>query len=205
VFDYDGYGASIAVLEGNKGQSGWLNCALLTVRSVAEEQFILLAGRSDAGASLDGDWCRRLLRLSGIDAGEAGTQQVLEDEIQREVRLNLDGVEVRNGRYFDAEVCKLDRWSDDLKLGLERELKDLDLAIKDGRRQSAVAVSLADKLAAQREIKNLEQKRNRKRRDLYEEQDRIDVQRADLIAGIEKQLATTFEVQRLFQIRWTLR
>lgn len=34
--------------------------------------------------------------------------------------------------------------------------------------QSTVAVTLADKLAAQREIKTLEQRRNRKRRDLYE-------------------------------------
>ena len=205
VFDYEGYGASIAVLDTHRGQSGWLTCALLTVRSVADEQFVVLAGRTDAGAALDGEWCRRLLRLSAVDAGDAGNPPALDDEAQREVRLNLDGVEVRNGRYFDAEVQKLDRWSDDLKLGLERELKDLDLAIKDVRRQSVVAVTLADKLAAQREIKNLEQRRNRKRRDLYEEQDRIDVQRADLIAGIERQLATTFEVQRLFQLRWTNR
>lgn len=78
--------------------------------------------------------------------------------------------------YFDAEVAKLDRWSDDLKLGLERELKDLDAAIREARKQSAVAVALVDKLTAQREIKTLEQSRNRKRRDLFEEQDRIDEQ-----------------------------
>ena len=205
VFDYAGYGASIAVLEPHRGQSGWLACGLLTVRSVADEQFVLLAGRTDAGVSLDGEWCRRLLRLSAVDGGEAGPAPGLDGETQIEIRRGLDAVEARNGRYFDAEVQKLDRWSDDLKLGLERDLKDLDAAIKETRRQSVIAVSLANKLAAQREIKELEQRRNRKRRDLYEEQDRIDVQRSDLIAGIERQLATTHEVQRLFTVRWTIR
>lgn len=205
LFDYGSYGASIAVLEPYRGQSGWLMCALLTVRSLAEEQFVVLAGRTDAGVALDGEWCRRLLRLSAEDSGEGIKQPSLDPEVEGEVRSILDGVEVRNGRYFDAEVAKLDSWSDDLKFGLERELKDLDLEIRDLRRQSVVAVTLADKLSAQREIKALEQRRNRKRRDLYEEQDRIDVQRSDLISDIERQLATTHEVQRLFNVRWTIR
>ena len=80
----------------------------------------------------------------------------LADEVDCEVADHLKSVEARNGRYFDAEVAKLDRWSDDLKLGLERELKELDAAIREKRRESAVAITLADKLAAQRDIKALE-------------------------------------------------
>ena len=204
VFDYGGYGASISIIDSQQGRSGWLTCALLTVRSVADEQFVVLAGRTDEGVALDGEWCRRLLRLSAQDAGEVGSAAAPHLGVEVEVRKGLDDVEARNGRYFDAEVAKLDRWSDDLKLGLERELKDLDTAIRDMRKQSAVAVTLADKLVAQREIKTLEQRRNRKRRDLYEEQDRIDEQRSDLIEGIERQLATTHEVVSLFSVRWTI-
>jgi hypothetical protein len=63
---------------------------------------------------------------------------------------------------------------------------------------------LADKLAGQWEIKMLEQRRNRKRRDLFEEQDKIDAQRAELIAGIERQLATTHTYRPLFSINWLL-
>ena len=32
----------------------------------------------------------------------------------------------RNARFFEAEADKLDGWADDLKVGLERELKELD-------------------------------------------------------------------------------
>jgi len=205
TFNYGGYGTSIAVLEPYVGQGGWVTCGLLTVQSVADEQFVVLAAKTDDGEVLDREWCRRLLRLAADEADAAARPFDLTAEVEAEVRHHLDQVEVRNGRYFDAEVGKLDRWSDDLKLGLERELKDLDAGIKDMRKQSAVAITLADKLAAQREIKALEKRRNRKRRDLYEEQDKIDEQRTLLIEDIERQLRTTHEVQRLFTVRWTIR
>ncbi len=204
IFDYSGHGTTLAVLEPYRGKSGWLTCGLLTVRSVDDEQYVLLAARTDTGEVLDQEWCRRLLRVAAEVQGGAVVAPELGSEVDAEVRRHLTDVESRNGRYFDAEVAKLDRWSDDLKLGLERELKDIDAAIKDKRKESAVAIALVDKLAAQRDIKTLEQRRNRKRRDLYEEQDKIDEQRTALIEGIERQLQTTHQVESLFTIRWTI-
>jgi len=205
TFNYGGYGTSIAVLEPYVGRGGSMTCGLLTVQSVADEQFVVLAANTDEGEVLDREWCRRLLRLAADEGDGPASPLDLTAEVEAEVRHHLDQVEVRNGRYFDAEVGKLDRWSDDLKIGLERELKDLDTGIKDMRKQSAVAITLADKLVAQREIKTLEKRRNRKRRDLYEEQDEIDEQRTVLIEDIERQLRTTHEVQHLFTVRWTIR
>lgn len=204
TFDYRSHGATVAVLEPLIGQSGWLSLGLLTVESLVTEEFLVFAARTDDGRELDSEWCRRLLRLPARDDGEAVAAPDLGKQVEAELGRCLKEVEVRNGRYFDAEVAKLDRWSDDLKLGLEHELKDIDAAIRDARRQCAVAVALADKLAAQRDIKSLEQKRNRKRRDLFEEQDRIDEQRAQLIAGIERQLATRHRYASLFTVNWRL-
>jgi adenine-specific DNA-methyltransferase len=187
------------------GESGWLSLGLLTVESVTTEEFLVLAAQTDAGQPLDPEWCRRLLRLEATDAGGAEGPPEVTDLVDAEIRRCLNEVEIRNGRYLDAEVTKLDRWSDDIKLGLERELKDLDAAIRDARRQSAVAVTLAGKLTAQREIKALEQKRNHKRLDLFEAQDQIDAQRAELIVGIERQLAATHRHEPLFRVRWSLR
>ncbi len=204
-FDYAGYQASISILEPYIGQEGWLTCGLLTVESVENEEFLVFAARADNGNPLDAGWCRRLLRLPAADQGDVCNALDLGESETEESQRCLKMVEVRNGRYFDAEVTKLDRWSDDLKLGLERELKDLDQGIRDLRRQSATAVALADKLEAQRGIKAIERKRNRKRRDLFEEQDNIDEQRSELIAGIERQLSTTHRYERLFSVRWTVR
>ncbi len=72
---------------------------------------------------------------------------------------------------------KLDRWSEDLKLSLEHELKELDKHIRELRRTSALAQSLEDKLTHQRRIRDLERRRNSIRRELFEAQDAIDRQR----------------------------
>ena len=38
--------------------------------------------------------------------------------------------------FLAEEADKLDGWADDLKLGLEREIKELDRQIKEARRTS---------------------------------------------------------------------
>ena len=115
-----------------------------------------------------------------------------------------DSIDKRNGEFFDEEVLKLDRWSEDLKQGLEREIKEIDKQIREARKMAALAQSLQDKLAEQKLIKALEKTRNTKRRELFDAQDAIDAQREELIVNIEKQLKQRRSVQTLFCIRWTL-
>jgi hypothetical protein len=70
----------------------------------------------------------------------------------------------RNSRFFSAEAEKLDGWADDLKVGLEREIKEIDRQIKEARRAATAALTLEEKLAGQEQIKSLEALRNAKRR-----------------------------------------
>lgn len=99
----------------------------------------------------------------------------------------------------------LDRWSEDLKQGLEREIKEIDKQIREARKTAALAQSLQDKLAAQKVIKALEKTRNTKRRELFDAQDAIDAQREELIKNIEKQLKQRRSVQVLFSVRWEVK
>jgi adenine-specific DNA-methyltransferase len=110
----------------------------------------------------------------------------------------------RNARFFDAEAQKLDGWADDLKVGLEREIKELDRQIKEARRTATAALTLEDKLAGQKQIKALEAQRNQKRRSLFDAQDQVDRQREELIAAIEAKLGQRTRAERLFCLRWRL-
>ena len=122
----------------------------------------------------------------------------------RQIKGRITEVERRNAQFFDEEVIKLDRWSDDLKQGLEREIKDFDKEIREARKVAALAGSLKDKLEAQKKMKTLEATRNKKRRELFDAQDRIDEQRDGLIGKIEQQLKQRQSVQPLFVVRWRL-
>lgn len=124
------------------------------------------------------------------------TQQ-RQDAIQR-------GVSERNARLFEAEADKLDSWANDLKLGLEREIKEFDRQIKEARRAATTALTLEDKLTGQKQIKALEAQRNQKRRTLFDAQDQVDGQRDELIGKIEGKLQQRRSTTALFTIRWLM-
>lgn len=155
---------------------------------------------------MDEDLCRKLLSLGArIDGEPSETPPLyLGELVEERARERLAEVEERNGRFFDEEVTKLDRWSDDLKVGLERELKELDKEIKEGRRTAKGATSLQEKLAAQRSLKKAEARRTQKRRELYDAQDSIDARRDELIENIERQLEQSDKLDSLFTVRWSV-
>jgi len=123
---------------------------------------------------------------------------------QRQVAIQR-GISERNARFFEAEAEKLDGWADDLKLGLEREIKELDRQIKEARRTATTALTLEEKLARQKQVKALEAQRNQKRRSLFDAQDEIETRRDQLIAEIEDKLQQHSTVTHLFTVRWELR
>ena len=207
IFDYTHHAGRISQIEPLMGKSGWLAASLLSVDALGQsEDHILLSGVGDDGAPLINGAASRLMTVGGSLMGRADVQQsvssVLADALLgQQTKIRRD-ISERNARYFEAEADKLDGWADDLKVGLERELKELDRQIKDARRAATVALTLEDKLAGQKTVKALEAERSSKRRSLFDAQDKIDEQRTQLIAQIEGKLEQKTDVQPLFTIRW---
>ncbi|TET32859.1 MAG: DEAD/DEAH box helicase [Planctomycetota bacterium] len=202
--DYSSYGSKVSVLEPLVGQSGWLELSKLTVEALNTDEFLIFSARTESGQVLDEEICGKLLLLPGRTGAPCSEAPDLSRLRHAEVQAKLDAIDKRNGKFFDEEVLKLDRWSEDLKQGLEREIKDIDKQIREARKTAALAQSLRDKLEAQKSIKALERTRNTKRRELFDAQDAIDEQREELIVNIEKQLKQRRNVQTLFTIRWRL-
>ena len=204
TLDYTTHPAKISVIEPLVGQSGWLEVSRLTVEAVEVDEFLVLAARTDHNQILDDEICRKLLSLPATLGSEITDVPDLTEQRKAEVAARLGEIDTRNGQFFDEEVQKLDRWSEDLKLSLEHEIKELDKQIRELRRSAALAQSLQDKLAHQKQLRELERRRNGKRRELFDAQDAIDQQREDLIGKIEKQLKHTHSVRTLFAVRWRL-
>lgn len=207
--DYGAYDGKITRLEPLVGKSGWLASTLFTVESLDQaEDHLIVAATTDEGDKLDQDIAGRLLTLPGKVSGEPGslppTALLGEEADQREATIQRV-ISERNARFFEAEADKLDGWADDLKLGLEREIKELDRQIKDARRAASSALTLEEKLAGQKQIKALEAQRNQKRHSLFDAQDQVDKQREELIATIEGKLAQVTRREQLLLLRWVIR
>jgi len=151
----------------------------------------------------------REIRTSGLTRGSNGTGEnrpllsTLLVKTQRQAEIQRQ-VSERNAIFYEAEAAKLDGWADDLKVGLEREIKEFDRQLKETRRASVTALTLEEKLESQKQIKAIEAQRNDKRRSLFEAQDAIDRQREELISRIEGKLVSTTQTQELFTICWKL-
>jgi adenine-specific DNA-methyltransferase len=206
-FSYSDHEGKISSLEPYLGISGWMTVSLLSVNALDQgEDHLLLAAQTDQGEPLDPEVAARLLSLPGEVRGEVSAQPpgslggVIES-LQKSVQQSISE---RNARFFEAEAEKLEGWSDDLKVGLEREIKEMDRLIKEARRASTVALSLEDKLAGQKKVRSLESQRNEKRRSLFEAQDQIDRQRDQLIETLEGKLAQKTQSTPLFTLRWRI-
>ncbi|MBK8940308.1 MAG: DEAD/DEAH box helicase [Polyangiaceae bacterium] len=204
VFDYEPH---TSALDRYRGTSGWLEVSKLTAEAVGRaEEFLLVAACDAEGNQVTPDVATKFFSLSGHVTGPSGgPAPAVLNEIRDELRgVRLQDLQARNEEFFREEEDKLDRWAEDVKFALERELRELDTLIKAAKKTSKSAVALAEKLEAQKQIKTLEAKRNVKRRQLFDAQDDVDKKRADLIEEIERQLQTKTSVEPVFTLRWTL-
>jgi adenine-specific DNA-methyltransferase len=206
-FNYDAHDGRISVLKPLRGKSGYLALSQLTIESLDQaEDHLICAAVTDSGEPLEEEIARRLFSLPAeVSQSLLATQPTalgaITERRQAEIQRTIAD---RNARFFEAETEKLDGWADDLKVGLEREIKEIDRQIKETRRTATAALTLEEKLAAQKQIKALESQRNTKRRSLFDAQDEIDRRREQLIADIEGKLQQRLTENSLFAIRWKL-
>jgi len=210
VFDYAGHEGKVTALEPFVGKSGWLLAMQLAIEALDQaEDHLVLAAIEDGGRELEEEMAHRLFSLPG-KVGRGGapllvpSTERLQAILDARCRNLKTEVERRNAGFFEEESAKLYAWADDLKIALEREIKELDKQIKEARRAATAALTLEEKLAGQRRVKALEGQRSQKRRALFEAQDQVDQQSDQLIAKIEGKLEQGVRRQELFVLRWRL-
>jgi ERCC4-related helicase len=209
VFDYDAYGKRITTLEPFRGKSGWLSVHRVNVTALGrEEAHLVVAAVTAGGVALEEGDPEKLLRLPAEmkPAGLFGPgDAALDLEVERRTHALMQGISERNLGYFGQEVEKLDAWADDLKLGLEQEIKAVDVQIKETRRHAAIAATLEQKLVQQKAQRELEGKRSKLRRELFQRQDEVEARRNALIEQLEEQMQQKVTQELSFLVAWELR
>jgi superfamily II DNA or RNA helicase len=207
TFDLTGSGQNIAALQALKGQSGWLRLAKVTVQALQDEEHLVWAAITDQGQPLDVDQCRRLMGLNLLNSTQKLTTPIpsmLDDELKKQRHLLLEKVEERNRNYFETELDKLERWHEDQKQGLDYELSSLENEIRESRRQSLRVPSLAEKVAIQRQIVDLQAQLKRKRTEIFKAQDELDEKHQVLVADLQERMSREVKISELFVIQWKI-
>jgi SNF2-related domain/Helicase conserved C-terminal domain len=213
TFRYDQHRAlnrpRMSLVEQLQDHAGWLRLSLLTIEALEPEQHLVFSAIDDDDNSLGEETCERVFMIAGEVGKERNVpetvQTLLDDQFETKKAQIVQDVTKRNQTYFEAEMDKLENWAEDLKQGLERELKELDREIKSTKKEARQASSLDTKVALHKKAKELERQRNDKRRRLFETQDEVDERKDSLIEDIEQRLKQRMEDVALFTIRWCVR
>lgn len=208
TFNASGAQPKVSALEPYIGKTGKLSLSLLTIEALDQiEDYLIFTAHTDDGNVLDSGLAKRLsaLPVKTMQPDASFDTATLENlTAQEQARIQRD-ISARNANFFEAEAVKLDSWAEDLKVTLEREIKEMDRAIKEAKRAATLALTLEDKLAGQKQVKSLESQRNEKRKKLFDAQDDIDRKRGELIAEIEGKLKQEVTLNTVFKIRWGLK
>ncbi len=207
-FRYRDSGKRIAILEPLVGRFGWLACARLTVSAMETEDHLFLAGATDAGEVIDEAQCRRLFDLpaavgSACSVPESIAARLAEAHVLRQREL-LEELGTRNGRWFDLEMDKLDRWAEDRRSSLKATLEELDQALNAAKKAARFAPTLPEKLERQRDARVLEGKRDDAWRAFDQASRDLDHQKDALLDDMSRQLTQKLEQETLFTLRWSL-
>lgn len=209
TLDYSHSSLHVAYIERLIGQSGWLTVEQLTIDSFEKEDILLHACVTDKGETVPPDIAEYMLRLSGQETPQETElperiATVLVDVITSQRSDITTANAERNNTFFEEEMEKLDNWAEDVKSGLEKELRDLDAEIKLRKSESKKTAQLSEKVRLQRAVKELEKKRSEKRLNLYHAQDEVDEKKETLLAKVEAMLAQKIEQTKLITFHWRI-
>ena len=209
IFDYTHTPVKVALLELQVGHSGWMRIDKYTIEASEPEDYLLTACYSDKGEQIPPEVAERLFSLHAEEGHRAqmGSEmaEVLEQDIRKQKEAAKEENYKRNQAFFETEIEKLNLWADDVKIGLEREITDLDAEIKLRKAEARKLTRLEEKIEAQRTVKDLEKRRSEKRRSLFEAQDEVDAKKEKLFDEVERTIRQKKATEEtLFTIRWRI-
>lgn len=171
------------------------------------EEHLIFSVVTEDGTEVDDDMVNRIMELPAEIIGDAEVE-VTELDALRQANTEKQKAEIEriNKEYFLAECAKLDAFSEDLKDGLQRELKDLNKEITEKKRifKASTDKTLAEMLEMKEEVSRLEEKRKKLRREIYDREDEIDSQNERLQDEIHAKLEGASSLEHIMTISFEI-
>lgn len=202
-FLYKESGRRISYLDERPCLKGIITMDRLSYTGIGEEEHLVITAVADDGALLDDDLVNTLFELPAESCyATAGADDEVEALRKERVEQRQQAIEAANKQYFLDECAKLDAYSEDLKEGLQRELKDIKKTIAERKRvfRNSTDLPLDEMLSIKDELNKLERQRKRMQRDLYEREDEIDAQNEQLQAEMREKLRGNSKLDRIMTI-----
>lgn len=198
---------NISFFNANPGIEGMLSIDKLSYDGLSHEEHLIFTVVTEDGTEMDEDIINSMLGLPAKIIGECpGESPELIRLREQRLGTQREQIEEANKQFYLDECDKLDAYSDDLKEGLQRKRKELDKLIKEKNKECRASTNLPlDQIIAMKdEINKLKDKRKQMQRDIYQQEDEIDMQRDKLQEEIRQKLNGKTEIAHIMTIAFEI-
>ena len=194
------------------GLSGILSIDKLIYHGENAQEHLIFTVETEDGTPFDDEdreeTINRMLELSGeIVAGVPVETETFTRKRQELMETRRQAIEDENMAFYLAECAKLDAYFEDLKEGLEQEIKDISVTIAEKKREFNAGVagkSLDEALKMKEEINALIKKRNKMKRETNERQEELDSKNELRQKEVLKRLEGRMETQHIMTIAFEI-
>lgn len=206
-FDHSNSERNISFFTSHPNLRGMLSVDKLSYEGIGEEEHLVFSVVTEDGTQVDDETINRMLELPATVSGDCG-QESAQLQALREQRLDLQrqAVEEANKRYYLEECEKLDAYSEDLKTGLQHELKELKKAIDEKKKafRASTTMPLSAMVEMKDEINRMEAQRKKLQREIYTREDEIDAEKERLQEEVRQKLQGDCVVEHIMTIEFEI-
>jgi len=207
-FDISNHPVKLSVIRALKGKSGWMTVQLLKIVSFEPEEYIIFTAYSDDRKLLDQETCEKFFACRAAVANVIETPPEVQRNLDRfsrdQVQEQLEKSRQLNNTFFIEECDKLDKWADDMVIGVEKELQQNKARLKALNREARITRDTVGQHQLQVQIKNLEYEKRSIRKKLFDVEDEIMLKRDAFIEKLQQRMNNEHKVETLFTIRWSV-
>lgn len=206
-FDHTNSDRNISFFTNHPGLKGMLSVDKLGYDGLGQEEHLIFTVITEDGTIMDEDAINAMLELPAAIIGDCPPESaaLIEQRSQR-IAIKQQQVEDANKQYYLDECDKLDAYSEDLKEGLQRTMKELKKTISEKKKicRASTHLPLDQIVAMKDEINKLEDRRKKMQREIYLQEDEIDMQRDKLQEEIRQKLNGKTEVEHIMTISFEI-
>lgn len=209
VFDISNNPWKISVIEQMKNKSGYLQVKLFRINAYQPEEYFLYSCLDESWKIIDPEIAEKLLQVTG-KAQEGNT--TIDEKILTKLNWQTDKYMAQikkdssntSHEYFSLELTKLDKRANDLRVTLEKKVKNLSKQINEKKSLARRMKDLMERLKLEKQIAKMETNLKVLRRKLYDEEDSLEKKKLQLIKELEAKMEANYEQEELFTIKRTI-
>lgn len=209
VFDITNNPWKISVIEQMKWQSGYLQIQLFRINAYQTEEYFIYSCLDASSKIIDPEIAEKLLHINGtIEQENKKIPNTIKEQLNWQSSKYI--AEIKNessnssNEYFSLELNKLDKWANDLRVTLEKKVKNLSKQINEKKSLARKITDLQERLKMEKQIAKTETNLKALRRKLYDEEDSLEKKKLQLIEELEAKIQASYEQEEMFTIQWKI-